>query len=77
LSDFQSQIKFNLEKEIIDGFKATEYPDSLRDDVGLWNISHFSKGQMGYETPNIDRVANEGVSFTDYYCQQPSEQKML
>ncbi|HEY6384299.1 MAG TPA: hypothetical protein VIX91_01315 [Candidatus Acidoferrum sp.] len=32
---------------------------------------------MGFETPNIDRVANEGVSFTDYYGQQPSGQKML
>jgi arylsulfatase A-like enzyme len=40
------------------------------DDIGMWNISHFSKGMMGYTTPNIDRVANEGVSFTDYYGQQ-------
>jgi arylsulfatase A-like enzyme len=37
------------------------------DDIGMWNISHFSKGMMGYRTPNIDRVANEGVTFTDYY----------
>ncbi len=40
------------------------------DDIGIWNISHFSRGQMGYRTPNIDRVANEGVTFTDYYAQQ-------
>jgi arylsulfatase A-like enzyme len=40
------------------------------DDIGMWNISHFSRGQMGYRTPNIDRVANEGVTFTDYYAQQ-------
>src|SRR5438270_5775871 len=40
------------------------------DDIGIWNISHFSHGMMGYRTPNIDRVANEGVSFTDYYGQQ-------
>jgi arylsulfatase A-like enzyme len=40
------------------------------DDIGMWNISHFSKGMMGYRTPNIDRVANEGVTFTDYYGQQ-------
>jgi arylsulfatase A-like enzyme len=40
------------------------------DDIGIWNLSHFSKGMMGYRTPNIDRVANEGVSFTDYYGQQ-------
>ena len=40
------------------------------DDIGIWNISHFSRGAMGYRTPNIDRVANEGVTFTDYYGQQ-------
>ena len=31
------------------------------DDIGIWNISHYSQGMMGYQTPNIDRVANEGV----------------
>ena len=40
------------------------------DDIGTWNISHNSKGMMGYMTPNIDRIANEGVGFTDYYAQQ-------
>jgi arylsulfatase A-like enzyme len=40
------------------------------DDIGWWNISYNSRGQMGYWTPNIDRVANEGVAFTDYYAQQ-------
>jgi arylsulfatase A-like enzyme len=40
------------------------------DDIGLWNISHFSRGMMGYHTPNIDRIAAEGVTFTDYYAQQ-------
>src|ERR1700740_3598295 len=40
------------------------------DDVGIWNISKFSNGMMGYRTPNIDRVANEGGVFTDYYSQQ-------
>ena len=40
------------------------------DDIGMWNISHFSRGMMGYRTPNIDRVAKEGVTFTDYYAQQ-------
>jgi arylsulfatase A-like enzyme len=52
---------------------ATKQPNILilwGDDIGIWNISHFSKGMMGYRTPNIDRVANEGVSFTDYYGQQ-------
>src|SRR5271156_2149711 len=40
------------------------------DDIGIWNISQFSNGMMGYRTPNIDRVAKEGVTFTDYYGQQ-------
>ena len=52
---------------------ATKKPNILilwGDDVGWWNISYNSRGQMGYRTPNIDRVANEGVAFTDYYAQQ-------
>src|SRR6202051_1676087 len=40
------------------------------DDIGWWNISYNSRGQMGDRTPNIDCVANEGVAFTDYYGQQ-------
>lgn len=40
------------------------------DDIGIWNISHNSRGMMGYATPNIDRIAREGLSFTDYYGQQ-------
>src|SRR5262249_29314546 len=40
------------------------------DDIGTWNISFNNKGMMGYKTPNIDRLAKEGVSFTDYYGQQ-------
>jgi arylsulfatase len=40
------------------------------DDIGYWNISHNNHGMMGYKTPNIDRIAKEGVAFTDYYGQQ-------
>jgi arylsulfatase A-like enzyme len=40
------------------------------DDIGTWNISHNNRGMMGYSTPNIDRIAKEGVAFTDYYAQQ-------
>lgn len=40
------------------------------DDIGTWNISHINRGMMGYRTPNIDRIAQEGISFTDYYGQQ-------
>jgi arylsulfatase A-like enzyme len=52
---------------------ASKQPNILilwGDDIGIWNISHNSQGMMGYKTPNIDRVAQEGVSFTDYYGQQ-------
>ncbi|MEQ5836169.1 arylsulfatase [Marinobacter sp. NFXS9] len=40
------------------------------DDIGYWNISHNNHGMMGYPTPNIDRIADEGIAFTDYYGQQ-------
>ena len=40
------------------------------DDVGQSNISAYSMGLMGYRTPNIDRVAKEGMIFTDYYAEQ-------
>ncbi|NKB87046.1 MAG: sulfatase-like hydrolase/transferase [Acidobacteria bacterium] len=40
------------------------------DDVGFWNISKMNHGMMGYRTPNIDRIANEGIYFTDYYAEQ-------
>jgi len=40
------------------------------DDVGQSNISAFTRGMMGYHTPNIDRIANEGMLFTDYYGEQ-------
>ena len=40
------------------------------DDIGQSNISAYSKGMMGYKTPNIDRIANEGMIFTDYYAEQ-------
>ncbi len=40
------------------------------DDIGQSNLSAYTRGVMGYRTPNIDRVANEGVIFTDYYAEQ-------
>jgi arylsulfatase len=39
------------------------------DDVGQTNISAYSMGVMGYKTPNIDRIAKEGLLFTDYYAE--------
>jgi arylsulfatase A-like enzyme len=40
------------------------------DDIGWYNISAYNLGVMGYQTPNIDRIANEGALFTDWYGQQ-------
>ena len=52
---------------------AQEKPNILviwGDDIGQTNISAYSRGMMGYTTPNIDRIAKEGMMFTDYYGEQ-------
>jgi arylsulfatase A-like enzyme len=52
---------------------ATDKPNILvimGDDIGMWNISAYSHGMMGYRTPNIDRIAKEGALFSDLYAQQ-------
>ncbi len=40
------------------------------DDIGISNLSVNTEGLMGYHTPNIDRIAREGMKFTDYYAEQ-------
>jgi arylsulfatase len=40
------------------------------DDIGIWNLSCYSHGMMGYRTPNIDRIATNGMLFTDGYGEQ-------
>ena len=40
------------------------------DDIGQSNISAYTMGLMGYHTPNIDRIAKDGMIFTDYYAEQ-------
>ena len=40
------------------------------DDIGITNVSAYSRGLMGYRTSNIDRIADEGMIFTDYYAEQ-------
>ncbi len=40
------------------------------DDIGQANVSAYTMGLMGYRTPNIDRIAKEGMIFTDYYAEQ-------
>ena len=42
----------------------------MGDDIGYWNISAYNQGMMGYQTPNLDRIANEGALFIDHYGQQ-------
>lgn len=52
---------------------AQEQPNILviwGDDIGQSNISAYTRGLMGYQTPNIDRIADEGMMFTDYYGEQ-------
>jgi arylsulfatase len=52
---------------------AAEKPNILvlwGDDIGQCNISVYTRGLVGYRTPNIDRIANEGLLFTDYYGEQ-------
>ena len=52
---------------------ATDKPNILvvwGDDIGQSNISNYTRGLMGYKTPNIDRIAEEGMVFTDYYGEQ-------
>ena len=53
--------------------RETQKPNILviwGDDIGQSNLSCFTKGMMGYRTPNIDRIAKEGMIFTDYYGEQ-------
>ena len=40
------------------------------DDIGITNLSIYSNGLMGYETPNIDRIGREGIQFLHYYGEQ-------
>jgi arylsulfatase A-like enzyme len=42
----------------------------MGDDIGQTNVSAYTHGLMGYRTPNIDRIAKEGMMFTDYYAEQ-------
>ena len=52
--------------------EQTERPNILviwGDDIGWQNVSAYGMGTMGYTTPNIDRIAEEGIRFTDHYAQ--------
>lgn len=52
--------------------KKSDKPNILviwGDDVGIWNLSAYHRGMMGGSTPNIDRIAKEGMLFMDHYAQ--------
>ena len=55
------------------GALAADKPNILiiwGDDIGPFNVSAYNMGMMGYKTPNIDRIAKEGIIFTDAYGDQ-------
>src|SRR5206468_11588520 len=41
----------------------------MGDDIGIWNIGAYHRGMMGGTTPNLDKLAKEGMLFTDYYAE--------
>src|SRR5437763_5900209 len=41
----------------------------MGDDVGMWNIGAYHRGMMAARTPNLDKLAKEGMLFTDYYAE--------
>jgi len=55
---------------VAQGSKAPNILVIFGDDIGYWNISAYNRGMMGFRTPNIDRIAQEGAIFTDLYAQQ-------
>jgi arylsulfatase A-like enzyme len=59
-----------IAKPVVAADKKPNIVVIMADDVGIWNISAYHHGMMGGSTPNIDRIANEGAIFTDYYAQQ-------
>ena len=59
--------------EVVQAAKDGERPNILviwGDDIGQSNLSAYTMGLVGYRTPNIDRVAQQGMIFTDYYGEQ-------
>ena len=41
----------------------------MADDIGIWNIGAYHRGMMAARTPNLDKIAKEGMLFTDYYAE--------
>ena len=68
-----SEMSLVKTEDVVNAAKDGERPNILviwGDDIGRSNISAYTRGMFGYRTPNIDRVAQEGMIFTDYYGEQ-------
>ena len=50
--------------------RPAQHPRHFGDDIGISNLSCYSHGLMGYKTPNIDRIAKDGMMFTDSFGEQ-------
>ena len=53
------------------GWAADQKPNIvfiMGDDIGMWNIGAYHRGMMAGRTPNLDKLAKEGMLFTDYYA---------
>jgi len=69
----KNSIFLSLAMLLVNFLVAQDKPNILvlwGDDIGWGNVSAYNHGMMGYETPNIDRIAKEGAMFTDWYAQQ-------
>jgi arylsulfatase A-like enzyme len=64
------QRRFGMAQEKTSTSRKPNVLAIMGDDIGIWNLSCYSSGMMGYRTPNIDRIASEGIRFTDSYGEQ-------
>jgi len=72
-SKFLALLSFSIIVAVVPTQLIAKKPNILviwGDDIGQSNISAYTRGLMGYKTPNIDRLADEGLIFTDYYAEQ-------
>src|SRR6266536_2950956 len=57
---------------VVGSAQAADKPNilvSMDDDIGMWNIGAYHRGMMAGRTPNLDKMAKEGMLFTDYYAE--------
>jgi arylsulfatase A-like enzyme len=65
-------LSFLLTAGVNQGTAQTKQPNILvimGDDIGMWNIGAYHRGMMAGKTPNLDKLAKEGMMFTDYYAE--------